>query len=107
VAFLPSSLFIKTLALAAYHGGKIVCFGFRGSGRQILAAMIGTDFEIIGEIREIQKIAVRTSIQDIKRLRRMYGPGRWRKMKGIARVRLQSGRIRSVLQSCTGTKLMV
>jgi hypothetical protein len=56
--------------------------------------MKGTDFEIIGEIREIEKIAVRTSIRDIKRLRKMYGLGRWRKKKGIARVRLRTGRIR-------------
>ena len=28
------------------------------------------------------------------RIRRQYGTGRWRKMKGIADVRLESGRIR-------------
>jgi hypothetical protein len=32
-------------------------------------------------------------IQDIMRIRKQYGPGRWRKLKGVANVRLQSGRI--------------
>jgi hypothetical protein len=27
------------------------------------------------------------------RIRKQYGPGRWRKLKGIAKVRLQSGKI--------------
>jgi len=27
------------------------------------------------------------------RLRKQYGPGRWRKLKGMAKVRLQSGKI--------------
>lgn len=51
-------------------------------------------FEIIGEISEIETIAVGTHIRDIARLRRRYGRGRWRKMKGTALVRLASGRIR-------------
>ena len=52
------------------------------------------DFEIIDEIRDIETIAVNTSIHDLDRLKKMYGKGRWRKLKGIARVRLGSGRIR-------------
>ena len=52
------------------------------------------DFEIIDEIHDIQAIAVNTSIRDLDRLKEMYGKGRWRKLKGIARVRLKSGRIR-------------
>jgi len=50
-------------------------------------------FEIIGEIKEVETIAVGGRIRDIMRLRKEYGPGRWRKMKGIAKVRLRSGRI--------------
>ena len=49
--------------------------------------------DIIGEIEEIETIAVGGSIQDIMRIRRRYGPGRWRKLKGVANVRLESGRI--------------
>ena len=52
------------------------------------------DFEIINQIYDIETIAVNTSIHDLDRLKKMYGKGRWRKLKGIARVRLQSGRIR-------------
>lgn len=51
-------------------------------------------FEIIGEITGIEIIAVGSSIRDIARLRKRYGPGRWRKLKGIAMIRLRSGRIR-------------
>lgn len=50
--------------------------------------------EIISEIGEIETIAVGSVIYDIRRLRKMYGPGRWRKLKGVALVRLRSGRIR-------------
>jgi hypothetical protein len=50
-------------------------------------------FEIIGKIESIKTIAVGGRIRDIMRLQKKYGPGRWRKMKGIAKVRLQNGRI--------------
>jgi hypothetical protein len=52
------------------------------------------NFEIVSEIREIQPIAVGRQIRDLVRLRKMYGRGRWRKLKGVAYVRLRSGRIR-------------
>ncbi|MSQ49580.1 MAG: hypothetical protein EXR30_04235 [Betaproteobacteria bacterium] len=52
------------------------------------------DFEIVGEITVVETIAVGRGIRDLKRLRRSYGKGRWRKMKGAARIRLMSGRIR-------------
>lgn len=54
-----------------------------------------TDFAaIIGETTDIQVIAAGAGVRDVARLRRLYGPGRWRKMKGIARVRLHNGDIR-------------
>jgi hypothetical protein len=52
------------------------------------------DFEVISEITDIETIAIGSGIRDVARLRRMYGKGRWRKLKGVARVRLRSGRIR-------------
>ena len=52
------------------------------------------DFEIIEPIHSIEIIAVNTSIRDLARLRKKYGKGRWRKLKGVARVRLRTGRIR-------------
>lgn len=51
-------------------------------------------FEIISEVTEVEAIAVGSSIRDVQRLRKQYGKGRWRKMKGVAKVRLRSGRIR-------------
>jgi hypothetical protein len=52
------------------------------------------DFEIVGEIAVVETIAAGKGIRDLRRLRRSYGKGRWRKMKGIARIRLMTGRIR-------------
>jgi hypothetical protein len=51
-------------------------------------------FEIVGEISEIETIAAGRRIRDLRRLRRVYGRGRWRKLKGVALVRLRSGTIR-------------
>lgn len=51
-------------------------------------------FEIISEITEIEPIAIRSSIRDRARLRKQYGPGRWRKLKGVAMIRLRNGRVR-------------
>ncbi|MDQ3804671.1 MAG: hypothetical protein M3416_12665 [Acidobacteriota bacterium] len=51
-------------------------------------------FEIIGDITVIETIAVGRAIRDLRRLQRQYGKGRWRKLKGVAQVRLRSGRIR-------------
>ena len=51
------------------------------------------DLDIIGEIEEIETIAVGGRIRDIMRVRKQFGPGRWRKLKGVASVRLESGRI--------------
>ena len=53
-------------------------------------------FEIVGDITDVETIATGSSIHDIARLRRQFGPGRWRKLKGVATVRLRSGRIRKV-----------
>lgn len=52
------------------------------------------NFEILGEITEVETIALGSKIREVTRLRRVYGRGRWRKLKGVARVRLSSGRIR-------------
>ena len=51
-------------------------------------------FEIIGEIADIETVAAGSAIRDIARLRKQYGPGRWRKLKGIAMIRLANGRTR-------------
>jgi hypothetical protein len=46
------------------------------------------DFELISPITQIQIIAVGRSIRELSRLRKQQGSGRWRKLKGIVRVRL-------------------
>lgn len=52
------------------------------------------DFEIIGRVRELETIAVGAGIREVQRLRRLYGKGRWKKMKGVAQVRTKSGQVR-------------
>lgn len=52
------------------------------------------DFEIIGDIADIETFAVGRGIRERRRLQRRYGKGRWRKRKGRARVRLADGTIR-------------
>jgi hypothetical protein len=46
-------------------------------------------FEIVSEISGITTIAVGPKIRDLKRLRKQFGAGRWRKLKGIAHVRFE------------------
>jgi hypothetical protein len=48
-------------------------------------------FEIIWEIEKIETMASGGIIRDIMRLQKQFGRGRWRKLKGFAKVRLQSG----------------
>jgi hypothetical protein len=51
-------------------------------------------FEIVSEIEEVETIATGRRIRDLPRLRRLYGRGRWRKLKGVALIRLRSGTLR-------------
>ena len=52
------------------------------------------NFEIISELAKIETIAIGRKIRDFPRPKRIYGQGRWRKLKGVAQVRLRNGRIR-------------
>jgi hypothetical protein len=51
-------------------------------------------FTIVDDITDIETIASGKGVRDLPRLRRMYGSGRWRKLKGLTRVRLPNGRVR-------------
>lgn len=51
-------------------------------------------FEIVGTISEIETIAENRSIRIKAILQKRYGKGRWRKLKGVANVRLNDGTIR-------------
>ena len=51
-------------------------------------------FEIVGKITDIEPIAIGTQIRILPVLRKRYGKGRWRKLKGRATVRLFDGTMR-------------
>ena len=52
------------------------------------------NFDIIGGISHAETITRGTGIRELSRLRRTYGPGNWRKRKGIAHIRLENGAVR-------------
>ncbi|HLY38801.1 MAG TPA: hypothetical protein VKU61_12245 [Candidatus Binatia bacterium] len=51
-------------------------------------------FDVLGTISDVITIASGHRIRDLPELRRVFGPGRWRKVKGVAMVRLSGGRVR-------------
>ena len=51
------------------------------------------DFEVLGPLRDVTTIASGRAIRELRRLRRRYGKGRWRKRKGWASVRLLDGTV--------------
>ena len=51
------------------------------------------DFDILEEITNVETIAVGKRIRELPRLEKLYGSGRWRKMKGEAKIRLRNGRV--------------
>jgi hypothetical protein len=48
-------------------------------------------FEVIGPIHNVETIASGSGIRILARLTRLYGKGHWRKLKGLALVRLGDG----------------
>jgi hypothetical protein len=52
------------------------------------------NFEIVGDITEVETIAVSGSIRILPMLRRRFGPARWRKREGFTTVRLADGTLR-------------
>ena len=53
-------------------------------------------FEVVGRITEVATIATGPRVRVRRYLRRAYGAGSWRKMKGRATIRLPSGTLRRV-----------
>jgi len=53
-------------------------------------------FELVGSITEIESIAAGPGVKIRSYLRKVYGRGRWRKMKGVATVRLPNTALRRV-----------
>jgi len=52
------------------------------------------NFDIIDEITNVATIAKGSGIRELNRLRRFYGLGNWKRMKGVAHIRLLSGKIK-------------
>jgi hypothetical protein len=53
-------------------------------------------FEIVGDIERAETIASGRGVDIRAHLRKVHGPGRWRKRKGVATVRLPNGRLHRV-----------
>jgi len=53
-----------------------------------------SDFELLSELTAIEIIAVNLSIRERRQLQAQFGGHRWRKLKGIGRVRFPNGEIR-------------
>ena len=58
-------------------------------GRQV-----SPPFQIVGPIEGVEVIAIGARIRCLAQLVKLHGGGRWRKMKGVALVRLRCGRTR-------------
>ena len=53
-------------------------------------------FEVVGSTSNLEVVAAGTNVRVRRQLRKLYGQGRWRKLKGVATVRLQNGALRKV-----------
>jgi len=52
-----------------------------------------TGFKLRGEITEVEVVAAGRAVRVLARLRKVYGRGRWRKLKGRALVELPDGSV--------------
>jgi hypothetical protein len=52
------------------------------------------DFELLGQVARVEVMAVNVSIRERKRLQAQFGGHRWRKLKGVGRVRFPNGEVR-------------
>jgi len=50
-------------------------------------------FRLVGSITDIETIAVGKKIRELPRLQRKYGPGRWRKLKGVGMIEARDGSV--------------
>ena len=48
-------------------------------------------FRIIGSVKDEEVIASGKKIRELRRLNKIYGEGKWRKMKGNATIELDNG----------------
>ena len=52
------------------------------------------DFELVGELSDVETIAANLAIRERDSPKRLYGGRRWRKLKGVSLVRLVNGNVR-------------
>jgi hypothetical protein len=69
---------------------KVIVYLFRCA----FSDCFGVDFEIVGDVTNIEMIATGAGLCDRARLQKQYGRGKWRKLKGVAQVQLPNGMIR-------------
>lgn len=55
---------------------------------------MNVDFELIGGVSDAETIVVGRSIRELPELQARFGRDRWRKLEGVANVRLSDGTIR-------------
>ncbi len=51
------------------------------------------EFDIVSKITNRETIAIGNSIRELPRLRKIYGVDQWKKVKGIAKVKLSDNTI--------------
>lgn len=56
--------------------------------------MTSQDLELTGAVQRVEVIASGPGIRELATLRRLFGDGKWRKLKGVATVRMRDGRLR-------------
>ena len=56
----------------------------------------GMRFQVVGSVTNTEVVAAGSSVRVRSYLRKFYGSGHWRKMKGTATVRLPNGAVRRV-----------
>jgi hypothetical protein len=50
-------------------------------------------FELVGELTDVEVIAAGKKLREHRRLEKHHGEARWRKLKGLAEVRLPDGSV--------------
>jgi hypothetical protein len=55
---------------------------------------MGSDFELVSDLTDIEVIAVNLSIRELRRLKDEFEGRRWRKLKGIGLVEFPNGEVR-------------
>lgn len=60
----------------------------------LLLNILGSSFELIGKLEQVEIIAVNLSIRELRTLKDEFGDRRWRKLKGIGLVKFPNGEVR-------------